>query len=388
MPDIETLLEQAFQQRQHDIPPGAGARIRLAPGPRTDIVMRSRAALAAGTALVALVAGVGAYALNRDPATPATVTTTTEGLRLGAYTLTNVPKGLNVSERPKARYSQGSGVSQSVVFTSKDGTQVGINYFRRLPGLTNYDPMKQRNTEVSGHRAFFHEQVPLPNGGNDNYLASVYWNPAPGEVFTVTAANTQSATGLKDLVLALANGVVRDEVLQQPELGDATVPASIVQLANGFANRFGTDTGLPDGQELQQARLLAVGDIGAPLLFMLGVNTGTQYCTISYVDASEPSGSPSCYPLDRKSSNTAIGVVRQSFNGTRLLWGSAPKGTVQIRLTAHGSTPKTILAFAGGAEFLDRSYFITGWSGDKFTTLQAIDANGKVIAQRRDGIDF
>jgi hypothetical protein len=128
-------------------------------------------------------------------------------------------------------------------------------------------------------------------------------------------------------------------------------------------------------------------------LLTLGFTVDGMTCQFGYVQdysggPSRGRGASSCSP-SLPQPQTDIGVSRSYVLGTgraaeQQLAGSAPAGTVRIRLTSVGRPSESIRAYDGGARWQHRAFFIAAWPSGAATRLAAYDDKGALVATSAD----
>jgi hypothetical protein len=125
-------------------------------------------------------------------------------------------------------------------------------------------------------------------------------------------------------------------------------------------------------------------------LFRYGLISVRLRCTVEVVrDYSEGAvaggGGGGCGSLATIPGAPPIGVGRSYSAGTgkpqeELINGSAPPGTVRIRLSAAGQATKVVRAYDGGDRWQHRAYFLTPWPSAPATRVVALGRDGQALA--------
>lgn len=114
---------------------------------------------------------------------------------------------------------------------------------------------------------------------------------------------------------------------------------------------------------------------------MLGIAIGSRRCVILYLgDGGEEAG----YNCGPASAQRALNLGR-SRNATHeasgVLYGTAPRGTVRVAMTASDGSMAEVRAYDGGDNW-NRASFVGAWPGNLNTVVRAYDSRGRVLAER------
>ena len=126
-------------------------------------------------------------------------------------------------------------------------------------------------------------------------------------------------------------------------------------------------------------------------LFKYGFVAGADRCLVDVVrdyraDAPPPhGGGGGCGYGHRPDREEPIEAGRSFSAGTgkpeeQIINGSAPAGTVRLRLSAAGHPSAMIRAYDGGPRWLRRTFFIAPWPSAPHTKVEALGADGQVLA--------
>jgi hypothetical protein len=125
-------------------------------------------------------------------------------------------------------------------------------------------------------------------------------------------------------------------------------------------------------------------------LFRYGLIAGQLRCTLEVVrdygaDAQPGGGGGGCGTGVPAAQAPPIDAGRSYSAGTgqpqeQLINGSAPRGTVRVRLSAPGYPTRVIRAYDGGERWQHRSYFLAPWPSGPATRVEAMGNDGQTLA--------
>lgn len=170
-----------------------------------------------------------------------------------------------------------------------------------------------------------------------------------------------------------------------PELGTMETPLD--------AHRF-IPMGLTDVVPPSRVDLLARTRLSDTVTLMtIGYQVAGTACWSTYVQdyggaPAATGGDLACGAVNQKP-QTGIGVQRSYHSGAgkpqeQQLTGSAPPGTVRIRLSSVGRTSASFRAYDGGSRWQHRAYFIASWPSAAATRIEAFDREGRLLATTAD----
>lgn len=175
-----------------------------------------------------------------------------------------------------------------------------------------------------------------------------------------------------------------------PQLGTVEVPLIVRERVE----RSVPSAAQGGGREVhivgKRADVLVRVDLGGGLvLSTYGVRTTDRSSCVVDVstaaDGSQPaSGSTSCGPSRVQPGQQRIEAGRSYSAGTgapgeQTINGTAPAGTVRVRLHAAGSPGREVPAFGSGPRWGSRAYFAADWPSRPHTTVSALAADGRVL---------
>ena len=178
---------------------------------------------------------------------------------------------------------------------------------------------------------------------------------------------------------------------EDPQLGTIETPLEL-QDRTGPIHRNSPHAPLGRAAPPTRLDVLAMLRLDATkTLFTLGYVNGSTQCITTYVqnlsgDAQSSGGGGSCGgPRPDASQQPPIQAARSYSAGTgkpeeQLLEGSAPAGTVTIRLAASDAAAREFPAFDGGGRWDRRAFFIAPWPSAPTTRVTALGADGQVLA--------
>lgn len=171
----------------------------------------------------------------------------------------------------------------------------------------------------------------------------------------------------------------------QPELGRIPTPPEVLRTLPKGPGRGAPPP--PNGAVDVLARYTDGGvNVGS-----YGWVSGSVFCMTRFVDkpsygqtSQEPAAcGPAAQDLDRLGFSRSLGL-RPDGQLKQIIWGFAPSGTAQVRLSAPGQPSVTVPAYKPGAAWPNGLHFVATWPAKQPVTVTALASDGREVA-RLDG---
>jgi hypothetical protein len=167
----------------------------------------------------------------------------------------------------------------------------------------------------------------------------------------------------------------------QPELGQVPTPPEVLRTLPKGTGR-GAPPPPPDGTVDVLARHTDSGvNVGT-----YGWISGSTFCMTRFVDkpsygqtSQEPAAcGPIAQDWNRLGFSRSLGL-QPAGQLKQVIWGFAPAGTAQVRLTAPGQEPLVVPAFRAGSAWRDGLHFAATWPAKTPVTVTALAEDGSEI---------
>jgi hypothetical protein len=169
----------------------------------------------------------------------------------------------------------------------------------------------------------------------------------------------------------------------QPELGRIPTPPEVLRTLPRGPGR-GAPPPPPDGT----VDVLARYSDGGVNVGTYGWISGSVFCMTRFVDkpsygqaSQEPAAcGPLAQDLDRLGFSRSLGL-RPGGQLKQVIWGFAPTGTAQVRLSAPGQKPLVVPAFQPGSAWPDGLHFIGTWPAKTAVMITALAQDGRELGR-------